>query len=334
MKEIELIHKYLSGNASQQETALLKEWINVRPQNQAFFEMEKRIWEVSGQITPAIDVNTEAALARFKMRHRISDTRRRPATSRFGLNPHRMARIAASLGLLIAASCFLLLSSRVQLSEEIANTEQQPKVLDLADGSRLILNEGATVALSRGFAKSNRKLRLTGEAYFTVKPSQSEAFVVHLGEFDATVKVIGTRFNLKADSRNKSIALFVEEGSVEFSARSSTYILKGGDEMHYDFEVGRINIQKPGSSNASAWATRKLHFQNASLHEVIRTLEAVYKGRVSIEKDCLADLKLSSTLDIAPQENLLDAIRPIARVLNLTVEITQEGIVVLKGPCL
>lgn len=94
--------------------------------------------------------------------------------------------------------------------------------LTLPDGSVAELNAGSTLRYRRGFAwipglaAGSREVRLEGEAFFRVEPGV-RPFRVAAG--DAAVRVLGTRFNVRARESAPgvpaSVRVEVEEGRVE-----------------------------------------------------------------------------------------------------------------------
>ena len=90
----------------------------------------------------------------------------------------------------------------------------------LPDGSRAELNSGTTLTYAGAFGKLERRVRLSGEAFFSVERSD-RPFVVETA--NAQVTVLGTRFNvhawpgLSADRTTVAVA----SGQVRIAARHS-----------------------------------------------------------------------------------------------------------------
>lgn len=64
-KEI-IIGKYLSGNASQEESQLLLNWISASEQNQSEFEAAEKIWKASANLKKEKDYDVDAAWNQFE----------------------------------------------------------------------------------------------------------------------------------------------------------------------------------------------------------------------------------------------------------------------------
>ena len=117
--------------------------------------------------------------------------------------------VAASIVLLIAVGTWLFLepvSVQAPTGQRLTTT--------LPDGSTVELNSGARLAYARPFAWGARSVRLTGEAFFDVAHDPEKPFIVQT--FNATVTVLGTRFNVRAwpDDPTPETTVVLEEGSV------------------------------------------------------------------------------------------------------------------------
>lgn len=92
------------------------------------------------------------------------------------------------------------------------------KTIELSDGSVAELSSGSTLTYRHFWGRDERRLKLEGEAFFDVAEAQ-RPFVVET--FNASISVLGTRFNVRAWSTDPipetSVAL--ESGRVEVSPR-------------------------------------------------------------------------------------------------------------------
>ncbi|HZK64808.1 MAG TPA: FecR family protein, partial [Puia sp.] len=68
--------------------------------------------------------------------------------------------------------------------------------LILADGSRVWLNAASSIRFPTSFSGAERRVEITGEAYFEIAPDKEKPFIVQSGQ--AEVSVLGTHFDLMA----------------------------------------------------------------------------------------------------------------------------------------
>lgn len=116
----------------------------------------------------------------------------------------------------------VILCAVVSCTTEFVETGQKPKVIDLPDGSYVLLNSYSSVSYSSDF--EDRIINLSGEAFFDVQAGDSP-FVVktELGD----VKVLGTGFNVK--SNEDELQVEVDEGTVEVASGECTDKIRKGE---------------------------------------------------------------------------------------------------------
>jgi len=86
--------------------------------------------------------------------------------------------------------------------------------LTLSDGTRVQLNSGSSITYPAQFFKGERRnVMLKGEAYFEVAHDTQRPFVVHTDNMD--LQVLGTKFNLKAYPDEDMTYTALVEGSVQ-----------------------------------------------------------------------------------------------------------------------
>lgn len=115
-------------------------------------------------------------------------------------------------------------------SEELYNTLTNPrgsKVIDmlLSDGTHIWLNSGSSIRYPAAFVGNERKVSITGEAYFEVAHDAKKPFKVLLPSFKGVqggeITVLGTHFNVNAYDDENAIKTTLLEGSVLLNLPSS-----------------------------------------------------------------------------------------------------------------
>ena len=167
----------------------------------------------------------------------------------------------------------------------IYNTLTNPRgsrVIDmtLADGSRVWLNAGSSITYPVAFVAIERKVTITGEAYFEVKHNSVMPFVVSKGNMK--VEVLGTHFNVNAYDDEDNIKVTLLEGSVKVINGGSSGLLKPGEQAQVNGEVNVVH----GVDIAAvmAWKNGYFNFNNADIGTVMRQVarwydvEVIYEG--------------------------------------------------------
>ena len=143
-------------------------------------------------------------------RHAIARSER-PAYGRRA--PKRLALVTAAVVLIAGLGWWSLLrptTLTVPYGETLTAT--------LPDGSRAELNSGTTLTYAAAFGKVERRVRLRGEAFFSVARGE-RPFVVETT--NAEVTVLGTRFNVHAwpGLATERTTVTVASGQVRMAAR-------------------------------------------------------------------------------------------------------------------
>jgi len=315
-----IIDKVLSKTASLDEARQVAAWFatdegqeyfSQRYDRESFLLNEKIITEWSDHEVP-----TERMRVRF-----FSQLKMRVLTFRF--------RVAAAVivPFLLLAGAFAFVANRTGLfeSEEMAEfvvpCGEQLQVV-LQDGTKVQLNSDSRLQYPKTFGLFSRKVKLKGEAYFTVAKEKTRPFEVDLNEIK--VRVTGTHFNVKAYSDDQKIRVALEEGSVNITDKENNiYPLQVGQSAEYDRESGICTVKKvPDMTLYTAWRTKSLNFYRTPLRDIIKTLERQYEVQFSENDSALLNYRFSiSTSRIKLDEILND----LEKVSKIRFKLNKEG---------
>lgn len=203
-----------------------------------------------------------------------------------------------------------------EYTAQLASAKGERKQFTLPDGSILELNTDthATVA----FYPDKRTVSLVdGEILFAVDADPSRPFVVAAGK--ARVSVTGTRFNVRRDGDEVSLA--VESGSVEFSAGSwwnrKVERLTAGYVAHYQTDQGLVPAQVGDVAALVAWQRGRLVFRDAPLSQVVSELNRYLPEPLRIADAHIGRLRIAGTLGIDEPESALEVLPEIAPITVL-----------------
>lgn len=160
------------------------------------------------------------------------------------------------------------------------NTLSNPrgsKVIDmqLSDGSHVWLNAGSSVTYPVAFVGTERKVTITGEAYFEVTHNSSMPFKVSKGEMELTV--LGTHFNVNAYDDEANIKVTLLEGSVKIN----NTIIKPGQQAQVGTDVKVVS--NVDLDEVMAWKNGRFQFGGAGIEEVMRQIARWYDVEVVYE---------------------------------------------------
>jgi ferric-dicitrate binding protein FerR (iron transport regulator) len=173
----------------------------------------------------------------------------------------------------------------------------------LGDGSKVWLNAGSSLTYPVSFHLKERKVSVTGEAYFEVFHDASRPFIVNNGSMN--IRVLGTHFNVNAFQDNGDTKVTLLQGSVKINNGNASGILKPGEQASVKTE---IKIQDDVDiDEVMAWKNGYFQFNNASLQNVLKEIsrwydvDVVYQGTNqprAFAGEIERDLSLSEVLKI------------------------------------
>jgi hypothetical protein len=166
-----------------------------------------------------------------------------------------------------------------------SNTMTTPKgrqfSLILADGTQVWLNAASSITYPTAFTGSDRKVSITGEAYFEVAHNAKKPFHVQVNGMD--VQVLGTHFNINAYSNEGSIKTTLLQGSIKISAAGKNQLVKPGQQTQVTGD-GKISLINDADVNAAvAWKNGFFQFNEMGIESVMRQLERWYNIDVKYE---------------------------------------------------
>ncbi len=323
----ELIARHLAGTATPQEEAALQGWLEADNRHREEVEQLRRLWQEAGQIgalaRPDLDREWKALRQQLHSRSRTQPTLQIVHKKQ---RMTRMLRFAAVLVVgLFAATLVLMITG--PLSHKTYTATAGIEVITLPDGTILHLDRGSRLITPRHFDKNGREVSLQGVAWFEVAHDASRPFTVHAGDVDITV--LGTKFNVRTDDKEKTVVDLVE-GSVKVSTpRDGEVLLAPGEEARWDRERKALTRSAISDPNFLAWKTRQLIFDATPLQEVLGTLEKTYHVHFITDRRPLT-CRVTASFDNDTLENVLST---LSEILDISFTPGEKGYVVHSQSC-
>lgn len=166
----------------------------------------------------------------------------------------------------------------------------------LPDGSKIKLNSVSSLKYPVSFAaQADRRVELSGEAYFEVAKDKNHPFKVKTSSQE--VEVLGTHFNICSYADHASTQTTLVEGSVKVSPlnfadgkerAAHTILLKPGEQAVQ--KANSITMVPADIEAAIAWKEGWFYFKSTNLYEVLSEaakwydLEIIYRGAVPTDR--------------------------------------------------
>jgi len=151
--------------------------------------------------------------------------------------------------------------------------------LVLADGTKVWLDAASSLKYPASFVGNERRVELTGEAYFEVAHNKKMPFRVVVNQM--TVEVLGTHFNINAYTEEAAAKTTLIEGAVKVSANNATEFLTPGKMASY--KNASIAVADANIEEELAWKNGYFIFNKAGIATIMRQLSRWYDVEVSYE---------------------------------------------------
>lgn len=273
-------------------------------------------------------------------------------------SPIRKIFIYVSLAAAIAAGFFFLPKALVKTSPAPAPLQYEytqaskvgeRKSFQLPDGSKVMLNAGSTLTMAQDFNINTREITLEGEAFFDVSHNPSKPFIIHTATMN--VRVLGTVFNVKAYSADKTTETSLLKGSVEITLPNDDkkkIILRPNEKIvlpnvaaeqfaaetktakkllpkQTDYTIAALTYIDSAVKEVS-WTENRLAFNANSFEEIAPELERWYNVTIKFEDEAVKQYRFNATFDQKNIIQILDALQ-LAEHFNYTVEQNNQIII-------
>lgn len=155
----------------------------------------------------------------------------------------------------------------------------------LPDGTNVWLNAASSVRFPVQFTGGERKVEISGEAYFEVVKNAAKPFKVILNGSEE-IQVLGTHFNVMAYKDEESIKTTLLEGSVKITNGGQVSLLKPGQQAVTARDGKTVILSNVDTDHEIAWKNGLFDFDNDNLQEIMRQLsrwynvEVIYSGEI------------------------------------------------------
>lgn len=213
-----------------------------------------------------------------------------------------------------------------QLSYNTLTNPRGSKVIDmtLSDGSHVWLNAGSSVTYPIAFIGNERKVTITGEAYFEVTHDASKPFYVN--KSDMNVQVLGTKFNVNAYDDEPAFKVTLLEGSVNVSAGSNSLIIKPDQQAIIAGKEGLLLNKDVDVEEVMAWKNGRFAFgEKTDITTIMRQVARWYD--VTVEYQGKVDLHFGGSM--SRQVNVSRVLEKLEMTGSVKFKIEGQKIIVM-----
>ncbi len=257
--------------------------------------------------------NSDVAYSWTKISEKIKQSE---PVSRFRYFLSQATKVAAVLLLPFMVVSGWLLYNQQNLTQKYSNLLENKQVqnltvvapicarivVDLPDGTKVWLNSGSEITYPIVFNTTERRVHLTGEAYFKVKKSETPFFVSNLGP---EIKVYGTEFNVNSYANEDFVTVALAEGKVSLNSEGKEQFIEPGQVSAFDKQSKSITVENADVVTYSSWREGKYIFRDTPLSSILRILQRQYNVTINLLNPNLGNYRYNATINNESLEQIL-----------------------------
>ena len=197
--------------------------------------------------------------------------------------------------------------------EERYNTLRVPRggeySITLSDGTIVYLNSESELRYPVNFVGRDRRVYLSGEAYFDVVQDEAHPFIVDMG--NSSVRVLGTSFDVRAYADEDEVLTTLVQGSVKFSAGKEFVTLEPGKQAVLG-KSGSIETREVDTYLYTAWKEGVFAFKRQRLEEIMKVVARWYDVNIFWENVSQKEVTFTGKM------KRYDDISKVVEVLEMT----------------
>ena len=275
-----IICQSLLEEATAEEEKVLFEWISLSKENeQLFFEM-MTLWRMKSEIKDNNSKTLNESLN--KLNSRIDKQEKK--------HKHSLRQTIAwsSIAAIILGVIFIT----TRLSGEdfspplitYSNAmEDSIMTITLDDQTTVWLNTNSSLTITSDFSERERKVNLSGCAFFEVAKDSLHPFIVSSDDFQ--IRVLGTSFGVSTEYMKDISEAILLEGSIQLENHNGYKLasLSPGQQALISKNSNSIEINNVDARKLALWRFGIISLQNVSITEIIAYLETIYQVKIQMD---------------------------------------------------
>ena len=319
-----LIQKYLAGKCTPEEIQRLEQWW------EAALKDDRSMNELSREEQDAIQqqmlINISQLIQQRELQTGHPDKSGIVRDNVRTLIPWKYATLAAACAaLLIMASIIFLQVLRPASGVNITSAYGERREIALPDGSTVVLNGNSSLQYSNWEENQDRKVWLTGEAFFSVKHTVNHnRFIVYTPD-SLKIEVLGTQFSV--NNRNGLTNVVLQEGKVKLVDASTSYIMKPDEMVSYSKNKQKFISKTVNAQQKIAWKDNLLIFRDESIGSIVEKLTDSHGLKVIFENEAIKDEIFNGSVPADSVDLFFDK---ITKLYNANVIQEKDGTYIIR----
>jgi transmembrane sensor len=307
---LDLLARYLRGDVAVEERHCVTDWLAGDPTRATELEdlrtilsasRSGRVWDLD-RVWSGIqhDMGTGRRAPRFVIAER-----------RGWSSAARAASVALAIGSGVAAALVLGRQGETPVADAssvIETARAQRLSLRLPDSTLVVLAPESRLEIASDYGKPVRRVRLEGQAAFTVVHDERRPFSVETR--GAVARDLGTYFAVRAYVPDSAAEIAVAEGIVAVgrTGTSDSLVVRPGEVARVGAD-GRLGVVRgAGLEPYFGWTDGSLAFEKAQLREVAEQMERWYDVEVRVADSAHLSRRVTASFQNEPPDRVLELV--------------------------
>ncbi len=347
----DLIYGYLKNELNGEETSRLIRWLEKDKSNKRLFDEMSDLWVTTHSTSANPGFNAREGFSKFMEKIKATDNQKDNNAKTVWLKT--IARYAAVIMIAFSAGGALFYFSGRNSSAPAGQSINKLVVplgskawFSLSDGTVVTLNAGSTLNVSNDYGVNNRLVQLDGEGYFNIAKDKNNPFVVQTPFLN--IRALGTEFNIKAYSADKTIETTLVSGSLQIEPakeinQGQITVLKPNQRLTFykadssfttgsekkeeettarpesvkkirTMPVARLVTEDVNVGPVTSWKENRWIFEQQSLSQIAVDLERKFDVQIIFDSERLKSYRFTGTILAEPIEQVLVALSMTAPI--------------------
>lgn len=246
----------------------------------------------------------------------------------------RIAAVIIPLIMLVVfGKLYVQMSDELKASQVVAMLQEHTvsdecKTIALADGTQVRLNQSSVLLYPEKFVGKERKVFLTGEAFFDIKHDGRHPFHVSTPYFDITD--LGTSFSVSSYATDVEVSTTLKTGKIELKivGEDKVYSMKPNDQLVYNVKTKAVDLrQVTNEDDGLNWRNKQISLDDVTLAEAARIMGDVYGVKFVFRSSRYRNTKI--TVHFNRGESLKKALAIVGNLVpGLEYELKKDKVII------
>ena len=191
----------------------------------------------------------------------------------------------------------------------------------LPDGTQVWLNAESSLRFPVAFSGNERRVYMTGEAFFDVTHRSGQPFLVESA--GTTIRVLGTKFNVRA-YQDLPLTTTLLSGKVQLQDRQQEVTLIPGQEAVLLSDGSGFQVKPANLEVTMAWLNGVFVFDNKPLEYIMQEVGRWYDVNVFFVNNRLQEERFS--IEMPRHESFAEVLRLIEKTGVIHVEVKERTV--------